>query len=197
MSGGIGEFFKSEIRWKSQRLAERAARSGCRQWLNRNPAVVVGICCLSAVVLGLVVAWFTRPEAKQKAVSFEKEWYYDLNTGELFTAPAGLAGPIEAPSGPLPNGHPAGVKAYVLSYAEQPNEAERFIGFLQKPDPNGKGDRALLTSSAAALWKQGKLVKKVEDRIWVPAGTPQGRAIIEKAMAPNENGEPPYYVQPP
>ncbi|NQU09161.1 hypothetical protein HQ590_00095 [bacterium] len=44
-----------------------------------------------------------------------QDWFYDLNTQQLFAAPLGTIPPVAAPSGPLPDGKPAGVRAYVYS----------------------------------------------------------------------------------
>lgn len=41
-------------------------------------------------------------------------WHLDLNSGELFPATMASAAPIAAPSGPLPDGSPAGVLAMVV-----------------------------------------------------------------------------------
>jgi hypothetical protein len=139
------------------------------------------------------------PEGTAKVDLGEKEWFYDLNTGKLFTANKGLTPPIEAPSGPLPDGRPAGVRAYVLSYAFEPNESERFIGLLETTDPRG-GDENLPSgegyASAARQWAKGKLFRTVEDERWVPADSRLGQAIWQKAFIPNENGEPPHYCPP-
>jgi hypothetical protein len=86
------------------------------------------------ILLTTVIGLLSSGEAP-KVKEYKKGWFYDLNTGKLFVAKSKLIPPIEAPSGPLENGKPAGVKAYVFSYKYEPNESERFIGFLETFTP--------------------------------------------------------------
>lgn len=65
-------------------------------------------------------------------------WYYDLNTGQLFTGKIEDVAPIDAPSGPLPDGGQAGVKAYVFSYGDCDDENQRVVGWLERASVNTK-----------------------------------------------------------
>ena len=65
-------------------------------------------------------------------------WYYDLNVGQIFTGNSTEVAPIDAPSGPLPDGGQAGVKAYVFSYGDCADESQRFIAWLERAIPNAK-----------------------------------------------------------
>jgi hypothetical protein len=133
----------------------------------------------SFVVLAIVIVWLLWPSSEYRAAAPPtKAWFYDLNTGKLFIAKTGLTPPIAAPSGPLPDGRPAGVKAIVLSYIAEPNEAERFIGFLQTTEP--------------ASSKPIVLVRTIEDANWIAVDTPEGRAIIQEPFRPDERGEMPH-----
>ncbi|MHC4500419.1 MAG: hypothetical protein ACYS21_15065 [Planctomycetota bacterium] len=138
------------------------------------------------------------PARRKSIEASSKEWYYDLNTGRLFTAEEGLIPPIDAPSGPLADGGAAGVKACVLTYVAEPNEAERFVGFLETSDPNAGNARedAASIPGGAGRWGRGKLIRRVEDGGWVRADSGEGWAILEEAFVPDENGERPYYVRP-
>jgi hypothetical protein len=129
----------------------------------------------------------------------KQEWYYDLNTGKLFTAESGQTPPIKAPSGRTPEGKKAGVRAYVLSYAYEPNEAERFIGFLETTATEemlANAPARLRKPSGANKWARGKMIRRVTDAEWVLADSEEGRKIRAEAFAPNENGETPSYVLP-
>jgi len=64
-------------------------------------------------------------------------WYYDLNTGQLFTGVEDVA-PVDAPSGPLPTGGQAGVKAYVFSYGDCNDENQRFVAWFERATVNTK-----------------------------------------------------------
>jgi hypothetical protein len=164
-----------------------------RAWINERAKLVVAAAAVSLLVLLIAfIICFSRDRADRVRPD-DKAWFYDLNTGRLFTADAGLVPPTKSPSGPLPDGRAAGVKAYVLSYASEPTESDRFIGFLETRCP-GSGDDS--SEGGASKWASGKLIKRVEDANWVPADSPWGRRIMAEAFIPNENGERPLYVQP-
>ena len=135
MSFQLPDWLKYEVRRKLERLGYWWESSACRKWINDSPGLVMGITCASVALLLVIVVWSLLPEKPIPVVEHEKEWFYDLNTSLLFTAEVGLTPPIDAPSGPLPNGQPAGVRAYVLAYTPEPNEAERFIAFLEIAAP--------------------------------------------------------------
>jgi hypothetical protein len=59
------------------------------------------------------------------------QYFYDLNTGELFEDLSGL-GPIETPSG-LHEGMPAGVRAVMFACRDCGDEADRYVGWLEVP----------------------------------------------------------------
>ncbi len=195
----LPDWLRFEMREKWERLQDRCKELALRRWINDNPKIVIAITTVSACVLLLVVIMLLWPGKTVTIELGEKEWFYDLNTGKLFAAKKGLTPPIEAPSGPLPNGRPAGVRAYVLTYAYEPNESERFIGFLETTDPRG-GDESPPSgegyASGARQWAKDKLIRTVEDERWVPADSRLGQAIFQKAFIPNENGERPYYCPP-
>jgi hypothetical protein len=154
-----------------------------RKWINDNPTLAIRVSIASFVVPVIMIICFLWPSSEYKvAAPPTKAWFYDLNTGKLFTAKTGLTPPIAAPSGPLPDGRPAGVKAFVLSYVAEPNEAERFIGFFQT------------TESASP--KPIVFVRTLEDANWIPLDTPQGHAIIQEPFRPDERGEMPHIYSP-
>ncbi|MHC4646989.1 MAG: hypothetical protein ACYTBJ_15950 [Planctomycetota bacterium] len=192
LPGWLG--FEAQRKW--ERLRDRAARLKIRRWINEHSKVVVAVTCVSVALLAVIAAVYLWPERVRKIEPSDKAWFYDLNTGELFVAAKDLTPPIEAPSGAMPNGKPAGVKAYVLSYASEPNEENCFIGFLERADPDAKKDAAESGGDGGKRWGQGQLICRLADRQWVPADSRQGRAIVEEAFLPDENGERPYYVRP-
>jgi hypothetical protein len=174
-------------------------RLGIRKWINQNPRIIIGITTASVLILLVIVIWQAIPKKTVKVEKVEKEWFYDLNTGKLFVAKTGQTPPIKAPSGPLPDGRPAGVRAYVFSYSYEPNEAERFIGFLETVDPNAeKGVSEPVTSKAdsSKQWRQGRLIRRVEDTKWVPADSKRGQLILKEVFHPNEKGERAQYCRP-
>jgi len=126
------------------------------------------------------------------------DWYYDLNTGTLFTAPSGQLPPINAPSGPTPSGEPAGVRAFVFACGECANPADRFPAYLQKFTPGAKNlfdnlpddqtnldnlgdqvDRLLEGGEIGA----GMLIADPNDLTWRPATHPASRKLMTGAWA--------------
>lgn len=185
--------------WLRYEIQERWERLAVREWINKNPRLIIGITCASVFVLLLVIIAQLAPEKTVKTREYKKAWFYDLNTGELFVARSEQIPPIEAPSGPLPNGEPAGVRAYVFSFSNEPNESNRFIGFLEIPDPQAKKDRAAPAepgASGAQRWGRGRLIRRVEDKQWVPANNDQGRDILREILLPNRTGQHARYSPP-
>ncbi|UCC21436.1 MAG: hypothetical protein JSW23_06360 [Planctomycetota bacterium] len=172
-----------------------------RRWINAHPGLILGVTTASVFVLLVTIVWLSWPEkVVEEVVESELAWFCDLNTGELFVSRSELAGPIEAPSGPLPCGRPAGVRAYVFSYIDEPNESERFIGFLERPNPaaadaytSGGIDGG---TGGAKQWGRGRLICMLGDGRWVPADSKQGQAILSRVFMPNHLGKPPYYCPP-
>ena len=199
MSFEIPEWLKYDIQRKRERLALWWRELALRKWANDNPAFVIALASISVLVLLVVIVRLSWPQHVPQVVEYEKEWYYDLNTGRLFAAKKGLTPPIEAPSGPMPDGRPAGVRAYVLSYVDEPNEAERFVAFLERADPGGTAEipeKKGPQLTPAQRWGRGRLLRTVEVDKWVPGDSPQGQAIFSAAFAPDEKGRRPSYYLP-
>jgi hypothetical protein len=186
--------------WLRYEIQERWERLALRKWINKNPMIIVSIAIASVLIL-LVIIGLSMPEKTIKTVREynKKGWFYDLNTGKLFVAESDAVPPIDAPSGVLHNGRPAGVRAYVFSYAYEPNETNRFIGFLEIPNPVTKKEVPESISSGASgakRWGQGRLICRVDDEQWVPADSNEGQAILKELFLPNENGEVAHYCPP-
>lgn len=193
-------WFKIEMKEAWEGVKVRLGLPILRQWVNEYPRVVVSIAGASAMLLLAIVLWLAVPnKPSPEIVTIEKEWYYDLNTDDLFVADKGLDPPIQAPSGPLPSGKPAGVRAYVLSYADEPNESKRFIAFLETtapPDMMAKWPKRRGSVSAASQWGKGRLIRRIDDKVWIPADSALGQRLIDEAFAPNKNGDRPTYCPP-
>ncbi len=202
MSFRIPDWLGYEIREKWEGVVAKLL--GARRWINRqNPKIIISITVVTVLVLLTTVIGLLSSGEAPKVKEYKKGWFYDLNTSKLFVAKSKLTPPIEAPSGPLENGKPAGVKAYVFSYKYEPNESERFIGFLEVFTSEAKRNQTTSAKSrgdsAAELikqWGEGRLIRRVEDEQWFAANSNEGRAIIENAFSPNENGERARYCPP-
>ncbi|MHC4076509.1 MAG: hypothetical protein ACYSRZ_08890 [Planctomycetota bacterium] len=168
----LPDWLRYEIAHNWERLSVNA-----RRWINAHPGLIVGIAATSVFVLLVTIVWVSWPEkVVEEVVESELAWFYDLNTGELFVSRSEQAGPIEAPSGPLPCGRPAGVRAYVFSYIDEPNESERFIGFLERPNPAAKNDESASSDSrvgGTGRWGQGRLICRAGEERWFAADSRQ------------------------
>lgn len=187
-----------EIRERLERVAEKLL--ALRRWINdQDPWIIISITGVTLVVLLIVVIGVLSGSKSPKIKEFKKAWFYDLNTGKLFVAKSKLKPPIKAPSGPLADGRPAGVIAHVFTYAYEPNESERFIGFLETTDPNAVidiGDSIKQRTNSAPSWGQGKLIRRVEDERWISGSSKEAHTILNEVLVPNENGERPRYCPP-
>ena len=196
----LPEWLKIELREKWEWLSEQLRLPAARRWISEHPSVV--FTAVAVLVLLLVIVTLPKlfpNEPPPKPVAVEKAWYYDLNTGRLFTAEAGREPPIDAPSGPSPDGKPAGVRAYVLSYKSDPNESERFIAYLEtmgSPDMLPKVPGKPGSSVAAQKWTKGRMIRRVNDKFWVPADSPMGLRILQEAYARDKSGRLPIYCRP-
>jgi len=195
----LPDWLRYDLEDKWERLRERLRLLGVRNWINEHPRAVTAIAAASAVLLVVVIVVQLIPDKPPPMEVLSKEWYYDQNSGKLFVAEKGLTPPVDAPSGPRPNGKPAGVRACVLSYSQEPNESERFIGFLETTAPPELLAQQPIQpgpDSAATQWGQGKLIRRIEDKTWFFADSREGQRIIEEAFAANADGERPIYCQP-
>ena len=185
----------NEWKYRKLKLLERweaiRDRLKIRQQINTHPYIVISVCLCS----GLLLLWILASVISSKPPAYEfeshkKAYYYDLNTGELFSASIRSIPPIKAPSGNLPDGQPAGVRAHVLQFfIEGSSQGDPFIGWLEKQDPAVEKSTYLQSQTARGDdWGKGMLIKGPADEQWVKANTSQGRAIIEKARKPNRQG---------
>jgi hypothetical protein len=172
-------YLKYEIKEWWERLA-------IREWLSRSPKLVIGVSVVSVVGLMVFGTWLTLPKKVVEVENYEMDWFYDLKHRRLFVARKGQIPPIEAPSGPLANGEPAGVRAYVFTYSNEPNTTDTFIGFLETTDPNV--DKSSI--GPMDLRVSGAEIK------WVPANSEEGRAVLKETFRQNEAGEIPHYHPP-
>ncbi|MFA5424394.1 MAG: hypothetical protein WC374_11120 [Phycisphaerae bacterium] len=162
-----------------------------RDYLNSNPRAILAIALASGFIFLLVLLKIFSGPSRPVIEESKKAWYYDLNTQKLFVAQADLQVPIDAPSGPLPDGKPAGVRAHVFTYAYEPNENDLIIGYLEMPDPN-----FVSQNTANENWTVGKLLCRPGDERWVPAGSSQGSSIMREASKRSPSGKIPRYYEP-
>jgi len=185
------------------KLLEKWERLALGKWINKNPKIVIGISIASVSIFLLIVIAQLMPYRPPAIPQTYKAWFYDLNTGKLFTAESREIPPIDAPSGKLPDGQLAGVKAYVLSYLREPNESERFIGYLEKYTPQGKEiidsfrkSQKNVTNESVQRLNKNRFVRRLDDDHWFLANSNEGRVILEQVSRINEMGQIPHYCPP-
>lgn len=188
----------SRTSYKGDSFMQRFA--AFRILVSMNPVIKICISSFCVVLIGLMIWLALFSGGEEKVNEFKLMWFYDLNTGELFTAKKTELAPIETSSGPLDDGQHAGVVANVLTYdptGEDP--AQQFIGYIEKLTEDGKviWAEAFETGTETQLdWQKGRLIKRLEDTEWVQADSPKGEYIRTIAFKPNEKGMVPRYVVP-
>lgn len=174
-----------------------------RRWAEEHPGIIFGITCASVfLLLTVIVAMLIPDSPKIEIQQSNKAWFYDLNTGDLFADKNDSFAPIEAPSGPLPNGEPAGVRAYVYSYSGEPNDPNHFIVYLEKFTAEGKEYASSFKKSPDCINKDSvrqmnnnRLVKRVTDKEWFPATSREGVLVTQEVFIQNKQGQLPKYFE--
>lgn len=144
-----------------------------REWLKNNPviggAIVAGI-MLTAILILVLSLLPTNPTP----ASTPNNYYYDMQSGELFVADVSLIPPIKAPSGG------EGVLAQVYACGECGDDSELFVGILRKYSPAGK--QAIENDMPPGV--ENELVRLTDEGSrWVPADSEPGRAYRLQAVA--------------
>ena len=179
--------------WLIYEIQQRWEQLAIRERINQSPRIIFGITGISTFILFFVIIiLLAQSEDTQKFRDLKRAWFYDLNTGQIFRASSNAAPPIEAPSGPLPNGAPAGVKAYVFTYSNDPNESELFVGFLETTDPNAPKE----PSDTTKQWGSATLIRRPTDEQWIRGNSSQGRAMLRDIYMPNEKGQSAIFYPP-
>jgi heme A synthase len=196
MAMRIPDLLTRELRHHMERLQDRVRQVGLRQWINESHRLMIGVTCLCVLLLVVVAARTLRPAPQRAFRHGERAWFYDANTGKLFTAGFKQVGPIAAPSGPAPGGELAGFRVHVYSYVLDPNENDLVVGFLEQPDPEAPRRASASDMRDMSKWAQSRLIRRVKDKQWVRVMSPEGRAIMEELMEPNEKGQTPVSHMP-
>lgn len=193
----VPDLLQYELRHRLERWRGALERWGLREWIDRHAGTVIVVACLSAALLGFVLIRVLWPARPGPVLQSRQAWFYDANTGRLFTDSFKKAGPIPAPSGPLSDGGHAGFRAHVYSYVLEPGESELFIGLLERPDPSAGAKATAQDMTDFQAWAQGRLIKREKDDQWVAATSPQGQVILRDLLKPDAHGRTPLYQLPP
>ena len=193
----VPDLLQYELRHRLERWRGTREGWGLRQWIDRHFGGAIVVACLSTALLGFVLIRVLWPARQGPVLQNRLAWFYDANTGRLFTGSFKKAGPIPAPSGPLPDGGHAGFRAHVYSYVLEPSELELFVGFLERSDPSAGAKATAYDGTDFQAWAQGRLIKRVKDEQWVAATSAQGQEILHELLKPDAHGRTPLYQLPP
>lgn len=174
-------FERDDWKYFRYKLEDKWERSGIKDLISQHPMVIAGIMGACILLFLSIAVGQLLPDKPVSAVEPQEVWFYDLNSKELFAAKGSKLPPIKAPSGPLPDGGKAGVRAYVFS-SENADGTESRICFLEKLSPEGKKMQKNYEPEKhnAKEWAMGRFFKRPEDKEWVGADSPEGRAIYEE-----------------
>ncbi len=196
MAMRIPDLLIRELRHHMEELQDRVRQLGLRRWINESHRFMIGVTCLFVLLLAVVATRALQRTSEHMSQRDETAWFYDVNAGKLFTAGFKQVGPIAAPSGPALGGGPAGFRAHVYSYVLDPNENDLVVGFLEQPDPDAPGKASVSDMRDMDRWAASRLIKRVKDKQWVRAMSPEGQTIIDELTTPNEKGQIPVWHTP-
>jgi len=201
----LTEWLKYKVKKKLERfMPDDFSFVSLRDWLDDlDRRWVIGITCGCMFIFMLVLFAAGSDEIAVESKTKEKAWFYDLNTGELFVDDADKIPPIKAPSGRLPNGEPAGVSAYVMSFEAEPNHSNFFIAYLEKFTDKGKEYEQLfrkskqkVTKEAIEAWNSERLICLPDEVQWHSINSEQGLLLLKDVFKKNQKNQKPEYVQP-
>jgi hypothetical protein len=177
------------IRWAPARFTTTAISCAAKSWARlsqscatRPWAMPLGCACIVLIIAAPFYFYLIRPP-RAPALS-ATESFYDLNTGSLFEVKAGTVPPVDAPSGPLPDGSKAGVRAYLFRYDGDSNS---FVGFLETTAGPARQNET---------WQSTHLIKTPDDNDWYPAGSPEAIEIRRSFTEPDPSGRTPIFCRP-
>lgn len=158
-----------------------------RELVNKHSRTTVAVLVV-VVLLAVYAGAVQMREAKPTPRPQPKAFYYDQNTGELFTMPISSFAPVDRPSGEF-NGEPAGVKAHVFACGDCVLN-EMFVGWLEKPNPDDDEDRPLEEGELPVL------IRSIDDPRWYLSDSPQASKIVSAARGRCPRRTPATYCTP-
>ncbi len=174
-----------------------------RDFLNNNSALVTILAVVVLVIALGVIVMQLQPPRTAGAIDL---YFYDMTSGQLFTASSDQIPPIETSNGPH-----AGVRAHVFACgecpgnlsgmtAEQVRQQNAYIAYLEMYTPQGK--QALTAASQPQPEGEGPppsvmmdpmeqtLVKRIEDSRWLSMYSEAGYRLTDEAITQCPDGSP-------
>ena len=174
-------------------LLEEITANGKQRLVTGAIAGVILLVAVVAIVREVIGP--STPKAPTQA------WFYDLNTGKLFPGPIDAIPPIPAPSGPLPDGQPAGARAYVYT-CKTCSAADRVITFVETCSPEVQAQLVQQQHSPTGLFYDtgmalnqgvGVFLKRPGDTQWIEEVKPEAIMLrieeLNKICPPGKYGK--------
>lgn len=129
------------------------------------------IIAIAAIAIA-IVAWVV---VLKPGGGVDGQYFYDLGTNSLYVESVKAVPPVTRPSGA------EGVLAVVMACTSCDDQADRFIGYLEK---NTDAYNQLITSGEAPTSDQlenKSLIRAVDGETWLPSASAQAMAITTAA----------------
>ncbi|MFP4144471.1 MAG: hypothetical protein ACLFV3_04950 [Phycisphaeraceae bacterium] len=150
-----------------------------REWLNKNSALVTVV---AVVILVVALGVILLSGGENNPTAERESYYYDLNTGEIFTASAALDPPFETDAGG------EGVSAAIFGCGECPEdlsgmteadlkENNLYLLYLLRSPVEGEG-----------VPPNEDMVRRPNMNEWIPAFTPPGEGVMYPGSIPCPGG---------
>ena len=157
-----------------------------RKFLNDHAIVVVSV---AAFLLLVGVTWgLVRSTGDDAESSTEPGAWLDTNTGEYFRGPVDAQPPIEAPSGPRPDGRPAGVRVYTFACGHCGPDSEIYVSYFEtqlpvnvEPPANKKENPGQWLEYQQASQRARRVRPPGKDTKWIPYYSEEGQDVTLSA----------------
>lgn len=169
--------------------------STARTFARRNAWVLVAAALATAAFTGgLNAARKTLAAAPRPTVQPVNLFFYDLNTGVVFGAPAALP-PIPSPSDSSNPINPMGVRAYFYSCGDCADAAQRTFAFIETYDKTllaGATPQDAATLAGRADLERARLIAKpAQSPAWLASGSTEASTLLKESRPKCGEGKQP------
>lgn len=169
--------------------------SSARTFARRNAWVLAAAAlALAAFSGGLNAARKTLAAAPRPTIQPVNLFYYDLNTGVVFGAPAALP-PIPSPSDSSNPIYPMGVRAYFYSCGDCADAAQRTFAFIETYDKvrltGATPQDAASLAGRADIERARMVAKPMQSPTWLSAGSAEAATLLKESRPKCNEGKQP------
>lgn len=177
-----------------------------RETLEKHSAVTIAVVVI--VLLASSTLLYKNVFRGRVVPNIDQRYFFDLNTGMLFLADVAALPPVEAPSGTLPDGKPAGVRAHVYACgecgqydgmtAEQMHASGALIGWVET---YSQAATAAVSQNSddpynADVGISGQFVRDPLGDEWIPLDSDAAAELMRRAMESCPAGQRPNPCHP-